>query len=417
MEIDQPPLVGAAGDGGASFDSDLKALEALIIGNPELEHLEMLLAEFNIFEAVGVVRQELRHSDFLSFLLDPQQNHGLGDAFVTRLLQATLLSSGGAALPVSPLDLDLWNLDSATVRREWQHIDILLLNEDHRVAVVIENKVGSSEHSDQLARYEESVRRAYPGWRMIGLYLTPDGEPPSHEAYLPCSYGLVSQVIGNLLEGRRSTMGEDVRILLRHYRQMLHRHIMSESEIAELCRRIYRKHQRALDLIYEHRPDLQSEIAGSLLEVVRATPGVIIDDARKASIRFILEEWDTVPALKQGTQPGGRVLFFYLYNGPNTLTLSLYVGPGPREVREAVVRFALEGSAARPKNAKMASAWKTLRSWQILKADAYEDASADDLARTIADRWARIQHDLREIGLELTGDRLRAALAGLTLPA
>lgn len=45
-------------------------LEAFVVDNHDLERLEALLAEFNIFEAV---RQELRHSDFLAFLLDPAQ--------------------------------------------------------------------------------------------------------------------------------------------------------------------------------------------------------------------------------------------------------------------------------------------------------------------------------------------------------
>ena len=70
---------------------DRQALEAFVVENADLEALEGFLEQFNIFEAVGVVRQELRHSDFLAFLLDPRQNHRLGDAFVQRLLQRILV--------------------------------------------------------------------------------------------------------------------------------------------------------------------------------------------------------------------------------------------------------------------------------------------------------------------------------------
>ena len=45
------------------------------IDNPDLERLEALLDQFNLFEALGIVRQELRHSDLLAFLLDAQ--HGV----------------------------------------------------------------------------------------------------------------------------------------------------------------------------------------------------------------------------------------------------------------------------------------------------------------------------------------------------
>jgi PD-(D/E)XK nuclease superfamily len=34
--------------------------------------------ELNIFKAVRLYRQEIRHSNFLAFLLSPQQNHGEG---------------------------------------------------------------------------------------------------------------------------------------------------------------------------------------------------------------------------------------------------------------------------------------------------------------------------------------------------
>ena len=62
-----------------SFGSseELNLLQELIVNNPDLEKLEGLLDRFNLFEALGIVRQEIRHSDFLAFLLDPRQNHGL----------------------------------------------------------------------------------------------------------------------------------------------------------------------------------------------------------------------------------------------------------------------------------------------------------------------------------------------------
>jgi hypothetical protein len=44
----------------------------------------------NIFEAAGLHRQEIRHSHFLAFLLRPQEAHGLGDAFLKRLIQKAL---------------------------------------------------------------------------------------------------------------------------------------------------------------------------------------------------------------------------------------------------------------------------------------------------------------------------------------
>lgn len=144
---------------------DRDALTAFVVENRDLERLKALLERFNIFEAIGVVRQELRHSDFLAFLLNPQENHRLGDIFVKRLLQRLLVDTEDVSVPVTPIDLDLWSLEQMEVRREWQRIDILLLDEPNRLAVIIENKIGTGEHSDQLRRYHRTVTEHYPGWR------------------------------------------------------------------------------------------------------------------------------------------------------------------------------------------------------------------------------------------------------------
>lgn len=109
--------------------SNWNDLESLVVSNPEFERLEGQLAEFNIFESLGAVRHELRHSDFLAFLLDPNQNHGLGDEFARQMLQRVLMSSKDHRLSVTSIDLDIWDLTSLVVQREWQNIDILLLDE------------------------------------------------------------------------------------------------------------------------------------------------------------------------------------------------------------------------------------------------------------------------------------------------
>ena len=115
--------------------TERQLLESFLLENPELERLEKLLEEFNHFEAIGAVRQELRHSDFLAFLLDPNQNHGLGDLVAKRLLQQALkdapddttleegANSNRRGASLTPLDIALLDLDDLQVRREWRHAD------------------------------------------------------------------------------------------------------------------------------------------------------------------------------------------------------------------------------------------------------------------------------------------------------
>ena len=161
-------------------NDNYKILEDFVVGNSDLEELEVQLDKFNIFEAVGVVRQELRHSNFLAFLLDPNQNSGLGQAFLKRFLQRAVLNSENSELSITPIDLDSWNLYNVSVQREWQNIDILILEENIKLAVIIENKIDGTESEGQLKRYYEAVKKQFPNYNIVCLYLTPEGDIPSH---------------------------------------------------------------------------------------------------------------------------------------------------------------------------------------------------------------------------------------------
>jgi hypothetical protein len=117
-------------DHASSTDTEL--LEAFL-QDDDLERLEDLAQEFNVFEVLDVVRQELRHSSFLAWLLDPNGNHGLGDYFLKRFLWRTAaLARDRGMTTVSPIEVDTLDLADATVRREWRNIDILISSESQR---------------------------------------------------------------------------------------------------------------------------------------------------------------------------------------------------------------------------------------------------------------------------------------------
>ncbi|MBX7096849.1 MAG: PD-(D/E)XK nuclease family protein [Myxococcaceae bacterium] len=327
--------------GGSGLDVDRRALELLVVDNDDLERLELLLSEFNIFEALGAVRQELRHSELLAFLLDPNESHGLDDTFLRRFLQRSLSNAGGGH-EISSVDLDIWQLDEVEVRREWANIDILLVDDRNQFAILIENKIDSTEHSNQLQRYWEAAHQEFPDHKIVGLYLTPGREQPSNSRYIPIDYDLVANLVGRFLEARSSTTGADVQTLLRHYEQMLRRHIVSDSDIADLCRRIYKKHRHALDLIYEHRPDPSHGAARDLLEkAVTAATELIAEDSSRSYLRFLPKQWD-VEKLRQGSgwTKSQRMLLFELIFTNDRVFLKLVIGPGPAAIRESLFNAA-----------------------------------------------------------------------------
>ena len=379
-------------------ETDRQALEAFVVENADLERLESLLGQFNLFEALGAVRSELRHSDFLSFLLDPSQSHGLGDAFLKRLLQRLIVHEDRRPAGLSPVDLDVWDLSDTLVLREWQGIDLLCISEARKLVLLIENKVDASEHGGQLGRYHRTVEGYYPGYRLVPLFLTPEGDAPSDDRYLALSYGFLCETLEKLLDTRGRGLGADVRLALVHYTQMLRRHIVSESEIADLARQIYTKHRRALDLIFEHRPDLQAQLADELKRLVEAVPDLQLDNCTKAFIRFCPKSWDGIPALHQGQRKAGsgRLLLFEFKNTADSLRLYLLIGPGP----DAVRRKLFEASQLHPevfrgalKNLFRTSTTIWVRVF-LARAD-YLDVSTEDLLGKVKQEWERfVAHEL-----------------------
>ena len=310
------------------------ALEQFVDDNLQLERLEATIDTFNPFDALQWTRQELRHSAFLRWLLDPTETHGLGPYFLTAFWKKVARYSPDA--PVTVIDVDSWDMARAAVMAEWQSIDVLVQDDANAFIGVIENKVDTSEHSGQLQRYRRTVERAFPQHRALFAYLSPDGHAPSDDHYVAINYTEIVGLIEDTLERRREQLAPDVASFLQHYSEMVRRHIMDDSEVQQLCRVIYEKHRRALDLIFEHRPDRASMVKELLLRVIAEQDVLESDHSIKTYIRFISQGLDGFPRSGEGWVKSGRLLLIELTNTADRVTLKLVLGPGDQSHRTAV---------------------------------------------------------------------------------
>ena len=150
----------------------IRALERFVVENDELAELEAEIGRLNIFDALGIVHAEIRHSNFLAWLLDPAESHGQGQLFLSTALMDILRNAPADARPLSPIDLDGADLRGVQVRREWRHIDLLIVAEQPKIVVAIENKIFSGEHSNQLKRYRSTVASAFPDHQPLFVHFT-----------------------------------------------------------------------------------------------------------------------------------------------------------------------------------------------------------------------------------------------------
>jgi len=61
-----------------------------LFDDANFEAIHSRTSRFNLFEAVGAVRGELRHSNFLAYLLSPGRSHGLGAKPLMRVIRSVL---------------------------------------------------------------------------------------------------------------------------------------------------------------------------------------------------------------------------------------------------------------------------------------------------------------------------------------
>ena len=375
----------------------IEALKSFIDDNEDLERLESMLDRFNLFDSLGLVRQEIRHSAFIRWLLDPTETHGLGDYWLRQFLRK-VIKNGEGILNNAPslFDLDDWGIGLAEVRKEWRNIDILILDEDNRFVCVIENKVDSSQAKGQLQRYWEIVEQEFEGYKKVYVLLTKSGEPSSHDAYVPVSYGDMADVIASALERRESQLNHEIKLFIQQYLDMVRRHIVEDSEVQKLCRRIYQRHHRALDLILEHRPDRAAEVAQSIQGCIKSRDDLIPLGLTKTYIKFLPESMD-FPQLRH---EGSLMLAWLLENKNKKVQFRLELQPGPPTVRKQIYDKAKSSPQVfgKPKS-KLSPQYHTFFSETWISGKDYDELGNEEISQKINER---IKSLMERKGKEIT---------------
>ena len=238
--------------------------------------------------------------------------------------------------------MDRWKLDDIEVATERHRIDIMLIAEADEFVCLIENKVGTEEHSNQLTRCLATVEREYEGLDPFPIFLTPDGTEPGSEddaaRYVPMEYGKVADLLDRTLKTRGSTISTGVAGFLEQYARTLRRYVMNTTDnIDELALQIYTKHQPAIDLIIKAKPALEArawKVVDAAIE--QHAPNLKPDHHSKAYHRYYSTDLEDIPALKQGsgwTKSNRCLLFEVRYH---TGRLVLIIGPRSDEPRQRI---------------------------------------------------------------------------------
>lgn len=261
----------------------LKELYSNLINDEDFDRLELGLNQPNIFEILRISKNEIRHSNFLSWLLNPKGSHGMGEVFLKKFLRE--IFSSEKSTDIDQIEVNRIDYSNVEIIREWKHIDLLIILDD--IVISIENKVHSKEHSNQLVRYRNIVEDEFPNKRKSFVYLTPEGIESEKESdvYIQLSYDVIIESIDRVLDIYKESISNKIKNYLMDYSIILKREIMGNDKLTELSNRIYKNHKEILDFIFEKKPDILDDVRYWLTKVLKER-GFIIGSENKYYVRF-----------------------------------------------------------------------------------------------------------------------------------
>ena len=238
-----------------------------------IENLEIELKKPNIFNILGISRMEIRHSNFLGWLLDPNESHGLGNKFLVRILRDLALDEKNTLDIIKVSKLNFNNID---VRREYpissknnndkdKKIDILIIFRDDNLVICIENKIDSKDSKQQLKDYRDYINETFKKeddkddveYKNIFVYLTPNGDDPTNdtnEKEYWCNYSYKDDIIKHLTHTQDSITDSIIKTYISDYLSILKSEIMGiQGKAQELANAIYENHKQIIDFVVDFR--------------------------------------------------------------------------------------------------------------------------------------------------------------------
>ncbi len=299
-------------------ETNEEILQNFLLNIDCLNELNPWIDSFNIFDVLKISKTEIRHSNMIAWLFNPHENHGLNDSFIKNLVSRIVKNKNyGNA---NPLELMVEDFSSVQINREWENIDLLCVS--NNFVIVIENKIDSGEHDNQLEIYRKKIETRYKKLSKIFLYLTPDGLLPSDEEnWNVLSYWDILISIENAFDLHKNDLLSGQKTLIQDYINILRSKIVEDKALVDICKKIYLQYKPALDLIFENRGNL---VAESIIEAFKEL-NIELDNTRTTNRWFVFysKEMDKIlPCLEnaKGSWNDNHTYNYWISVEDNTLT-------------------------------------------------------------------------------------------------
>jgi hypothetical protein len=211
-------------------------MSEIITKDPDFIFLKEKLNSPNAFNFLGNLSYEIRHSNFIAWLLNPNESHCKGNLFLEKFLDTICEKK--------PRDNETFNF-----YREKDHIDILIVSQYR--AIVIENKLTSKDFDGQLLRYRNKINKEFGDKERIFIFWTVDGSDPvdTDEKRFWKLYSYENFVNGfePLLA---SLIGDKTSLYLGDYIESLKINFLKKSNYSEIARNLVDRNKNTISKIF-----------------------------------------------------------------------------------------------------------------------------------------------------------------------
>lgn len=308
--------------------------------DPTLKEIESFYDERNIFRILKIEGNEIRHSNFLAWLLNPKGSHNFKDVFLKELL-----------IKIGEKDVEHMSLEDAVIEREKLHIDLLVYSRSKKFYLIIENKTWTKDHGNQLKRYSNDVKSYLPGYSGIYVYLTPNGEDPTEDQgnirWITIGYDTVEAILEDLLNNAKETKET---LYIKDYLDIIKENLLmrKDDELRDKCLELYATHKEAIDTINRYVGDIVSMrveyFEKQLAEYVK-DKDIELGVCDGHHVRFVTKDLKALTG-SLGTEQwgdGNKDLILYeieTYKDTNSLRVQVVMGPSNnKNKRDALIEL------------------------------------------------------------------------------
>lgn len=304
-------------------------LHNFIVNNEDFERLEVELKRFNPFSVLKIQSHEIRHSNVLAWLLDPKENHNLGDRILKKIIMQVILQNED----VIPDELDLHKIQmgdysDSVVRREENNIDIIVVSARNKLVFLIENKVYSKESQGQLKKYLATTRNSYPGYVVLPLFLTLQGDNPIGETgYCIFDYKKVFKIIQFVTDLNKNVIPNEVYDFVQFYLRTLQGILQMDDKVLNLCKSIYNQHKDALDTIFNVIRIDDTAFNPAIERFLKDNPDIVSTYPVAGSLWFLPNSIISTPKIARINWNQGYPIALWFCKYEETVGFVIEIGP------------------------------------------------------------------------------------------